>query len=324
MITITQSSRRGFTLVELLVVISIIALLMALLMPAVHSARAAARSTQCKNNLHQMGVAYSTLDSYHDSLAGHGIPDSWQAVLVEYLKQQRSVYRCPEGDEEAVGVYDGEAVAYAEILLRGDWRSHACEPSQLVRLGAGTYPSDHYTLNFEHDLARGANDWNDLSLTFDHNGSNVTVTLDGMGDNDSVLTNRSLNVGVRFLGPDGTLYFEADITDRPPVGTVIAEYSSSTGGFHYGMNNRAHAMTSESNKVLILDYTKLIASVTGPDALDVWNDRAAPRHHGQANVLFFDGHVKSMLPAEIDPEDIAGGFEKHNHWWKPLRDPPRE
>ncbi len=69
--------RQGFTLLELLVSMGIIALLAALLLPSVQSTREAARRTQCRNNLRQLGLGVMNFESTHRHLPGNGWGYLW-------------------------------------------------------------------------------------------------------------------------------------------------------------------------------------------------------------------------------------------------------
>lgn len=95
---VAKRSNNGFTLIELLVVIAIIAILIALLLPAVQQAREAARRSQCKNNLKQIGIAMHNYFDVHAVLPPgactsslFGASDnsmwSWQVMILPFLDQ---------------------------------------------------------------------------------------------------------------------------------------------------------------------------------------------------------------------------------------------
>lgn len=88
-----MSKRRGFTLIELLVVIAIIATLIGLLLPAVQSAREAARRISCTNNIKQVCLAFQSLHSAQNALPASdygagGSWGTWQVAILPYIEEQ--------------------------------------------------------------------------------------------------------------------------------------------------------------------------------------------------------------------------------------------
>jgi prepilin-type N-terminal cleavage/methylation domain-containing protein len=123
--------RHGFTLVELLVVITIIGILIALLLPAVQAAREAARRTQCANNCKQIALA---LLNYHDSygsfppgiISGWGY--SWGAYVLSRTEQDSLADRIEWGpNPSATGTDPGSLTVQA--LMKAQIATFRC-PTQ--------------------------------------------------------------------------------------------------------------------------------------------------------------------------------------------------
>lgn len=141
--------RRGFTLIELLVVIAIIAILIALLLPAVQQAREAARRSQCKNNLKQIGLA---MHNYHDIYnqfppgyidvrGGATVTDNdghwaWSALILPQIDQAPLFNQLQVGDQFA-----SDAIRNHEEEMTSVYSAFRCPSSNAPkRHNAGTDP----------------------------------------------------------------------------------------------------------------------------------------------------------------------------------------
>lgn len=122
---------RGFTLIELLVVIAIIAVLIALLLPAVQQAREAARRTQCKNNLKQIGLALHNYESTHSAFPPARIDLKPPVVPVAFAGSWTTM--CLP--------YFDQAPLYGIYNFNLSWANPANIPATSAKLGVFVCPS---------------------------------------------------------------------------------------------------------------------------------------------------------------------------------------
>ena len=201
---------RGFTLIELLVVIAIIAILIALLLPAVQQAREAARRTQCKNNLKQLGLA---LHNYHDVFnkfpiniyGGYGDTANaggytetsrswgWPVRLLPYIEQASLYTICDPGTKTMLASGQTKTVVSAFLCPSDPAPAVLAENTSYSTSANGPYARTNY---------KGVmgDDWNWGAYT-----NNTVVAGDAFTDNNGILhtLNYRKNKGLNGV-TDGT------------------------------------------------------------------------------------------------------------------------
>jgi prepilin-type N-terminal cleavage/methylation domain-containing protein len=199
----------GFTLIELLVVIAIIAVLIALLLPAVQMAREAARRTQCKNNLKQLGLA---AHNYHDVHKCFPIDVGWHPDGSRHGEFSHKVMLLPFIEQTAA--YQASNYG-ADPWDAFGWGGNGNQTGQSLKLPVFNCPSNATTAgtghgNHTYSINMGVYGQNYDNQSGRHNGMACFVGSTNAGENDAVVT-----FGRVIDGTSNTALFSEFIIDSP-------------------------------------------------------------------------------------------------------------
>jgi prepilin-type N-terminal cleavage/methylation domain-containing protein/prepilin-type processing-associated H-X9-DG protein len=285
-IAMTRKRRAAFTLVELLVVITIIGMLMALLLPAVNSAREAARRIDCANRQRQIGLACHMFSADKNFLPGFVMPagpskpldqvrTTWIVALAPYLERNDlwNAWIDPNAHAQAGMVYWDQVVCPSNppLSARGPILSY------VINSGKGDTP-------------------NRVPLDYAANGVSFNLFLDGTWDNTNPplptgsLVKTSLDSLEAGKGSSYTILASENMVPKmywamqgPLDGDLEAELNTTICWQDAG--------TPPWNPKYQINGDKTQKNAIGTEAADMTYARPASNHSGGVNMVFCDGSI---------------------------------
>jgi prepilin-type N-terminal cleavage/methylation domain-containing protein len=314
--------RRGFTLVELLVVITIIGILMGLLLPAVNSAREAARNANCQNNLKQLGLAALNHEQAHkffptggwgwqwvgDPDRGFGIrqPGGWIYNILPTMDQQSlhdlGMGQSPAAKAQAAAIMISTplAVLYCPTRRRATTYTYTQGLSFLHNVSANPNSGFNATAPMVGRSDYAANDGDDGSTQKDGGPGSLS-------DGDSATypwQNTTSMTGVSFLRSQIRV---AHITDGPSNTYLLGEKYLNPDSYSSGADlaDNECALVGWDNDInRTCRYTPSTNTVDTPKqdlAGFASSDIFGSAHSAGCNFVMCDGSLHS-ISFSIDPE----------------------